>query len=97
MAKYGRLEIVRRFISNEFGSAVAIILYVFTIFAAGGLYTIFFIKVAPVFYDMIPASVYKDVILGFIYFIPLLIILMAILSLIQSGLKRYGYAGVEYR
>lgn len=93
MAGYEGLETLRSFIDNEEADAIPLILYVMGVIVGGALYTLFFIYIAPSFYGLIPASVYRVLFLGILYFIPLLILFIGILSMIKAGLKRYGFGG----
>ena len=81
---------MRSFICDEYGSAIPIILFLGGIFAAGGLYSLLFIVVAlPTLSALIPDSVFKTVILGIIYFAPLIILIVGVLALLLAGMKRH--------
>lgn len=89
---------LRPIVNNNYGSAIPIILYTFGLLGAGALYHLLFIQIGlPIFSPFIPTDLdpYRYVVLGIIYFLPLLILLMAIFSIIHAGLKRFILVGGE--
>lgn len=75
---------------NNIGSAVPLIFYVVTIIVCGALYTLFFLEVFyPNFLELVPASDSKTVITMIFYAIPLLVLLVGVIAVIRSGLKKY--------
>ena len=81
---------LRPLLDNTIASAVPLILYVVTILVCGALYTLFFLEIFyPLFLYMVPASDSKVVITMVFYAIPLLVVLVGVVSIIRSGLKKY--------
>ena len=80
---------MRKLTHNNYASAVPLILFFVAIFACGALYTFFFIDVGfPTFDSYIPASDAKVFIMMGLYAIPLIVLIVGIISLLKSGLKR---------
>ena len=80
---------LRRLWVDESASAVPVILFIVTLFACGGLYTLFFIEIGlPLFSGYIPAGDAKTFILMCIYAVPLFVIVVGVFSLLLAGLKR---------
>ena len=80
---------MRKILLDQDASAVPLILFVITIFACGGLYSLFFLEVAfPSFNSWIPDGDIKVVVLMCMYAIPLFVIVVGMLSLLLAGLKR---------
>jgi len=80
---------MRKLISNNRGSAIPLILFFLTIFVCGALYTFLFLEFAlPQFSSWIPDGDAKVFIMMGIYSIPLFIIVVGIIALLISGLKR---------
>lgn len=83
---------MRRFFSNNVGSAVPIILFAVTLVSVGALYTLFFIQFGiPTFGSWIPASDSKVFIMMCIYAMPLFILIVGVISLLKAGVKRSVY------
>jgi len=83
---------MRRFFSNNVGSAVPIILFAVTLVSVGALYTLFFIQFGiPTFGSWIPASDIKVFIMMCIYAMPLFILIVGVISLLKAGVKRSVY------
>ena len=79
----------RKLLTNKYGSAVPIILFLLAIMACGGLHTLFMLEIAfPLFEGYIPASDSKTFIMMCMYAIPLFVIVIGVISLVKSGLKR---------
>jgi len=76
--------------NNTEASAIPLILFVLGLFATGAVYTFCFIYIAPCFYDLVPNGMFKTLILGIIYFVPLVVLLVGVLSLLLSGIKKDG-------
>ena len=90
---------MRRLIKDQDASAVPLILFFLTIFGCGALYTLLFIEIGlPTFSHYIPNGDAKTFILMCIYAIPLFVLVVGVISLLLSGLKRdwnyYGGGGV---
>jgi len=68
--------------------AVPLILYMLGILAAGGMYTLCFIYIAPTLHDMIPDGYVKTTILGIILVVPLIILFVGAIALIIEGIKK---------
>jgi len=76
--------------TNNYCSAVPLILYVITVLFCGALYTLFFLEVFyPNFLSMVPASDSKTLITMILYSIPLLVLLIGLVVIIRAGLKKY--------
>jgi len=83
---------MKKILFNNYGSAVPLILFFMAIFACGALYTLFFVEFGyPTFDSYIPASDSKTFIMMCLYAIPLFIIILGVICLIKSGLKRTVY------
>ena len=86
--------VLKKFLKNNTGSAVPIILFILTIIGCGALYTLLFLQIAqPSFEHMIPNSDSKTFIMMIIYALPLMILITGVISLLQAGLKKYYYPG----
>jgi len=80
---------MRKIINNQYGSAIPLLLYVISIIGLGALYTLLFIEVAyPSLLYMVPESDSKIFIMMGMYSLPLLLIVIGVLALIKSGLKK---------
>ena len=80
---------MKKLLKNNEASAVPVILFVVTIIVCGALYTLFFIEIGfPSLSGFIPTSDSKTFIMMLIYSIPVLVILVGVISLLQSGMKR---------
>lgn len=85
---------MRKLKDNNIGSVVPVILFILTLFGAGGLYTLFFLEIAlPELSYLIPASDSKTFIFMIIYALPLIILIIGVFSLLKEGLKRTMYGG----
>lgn len=83
---------MRKLIENNTGSAVPLIVFAMTIFSCGALYTLFFIEVAiPEFLDYIPDSDAKTFLMMCIYAIPLFVLMVCVIGLLKTGLKKMIY------
>jgi len=83
---------MRKLSSNSCGSVVPLALYVLTIFGCGALYTLFFIEVGfPLLDSYTVASDAKTYIMMVIYATPLIVLIITMLALLLSGLKREGF------
>ena len=81
--------ITKGFSKDTTASGVAIILVVLTIIVCGAYYTLFFLEIGiPEFFDYIPASDSKTLIMMGIGAIPVIILLIGVLVLLKSGQKR---------
>jgi len=81
-----------KLLNNNIGSAVPVILYVLGIIGAGALYTLLIIEIGqPTFDSYIPAGDVKIFVMMMIYGIPLFILVVGVIALIRSGLKREVY------
>ena len=81
-----------KLLNNNIGSAVPVILYVLGIIGAGALYTLLIIEVGqPTFDSYIPSGDVKTFVMMMIYGIPLFILVVGVIALIRSGLKREVY------
>jgi len=80
---------MRELKNNTDGSAIPLILFVAGVFGTGAVYTLLFIVVAlPSFSVLIPDSVFKTIIIGIVYFAPLIVLVIGVLALILAGMKR---------
>ena len=80
---------MKSIISDDKASAVPVLLFGMTIIVCGALYSLFFIEIAiPSLSGFIPASDSKTFIMMFIYAIPLTVLLIGVLALLKSGIKR---------
>lgn len=80
---------MRKLISNNTGSVIPLILFFLVIFVCGALYTFLYIEFGlPLFNSWIPSSDAKTFIIMCIYSMPLIILIVGILWLLISGLKR---------
>ena len=83
---------LKNLLKNHEASAVPIILFFMAIFVCGALYTLFFVEIGyPTFDSYVPASDSKTFIMMCLYAIPLFIIIIGVICLIKSGLKRTVY------
>ena len=83
---------MKKILYNQQASAVPLILFFLAIFTCGALYTLFFVEVGfPTFNSYIPASDSKTFIMMCLYAIPLFILILGVICLIKSGLKREVY------
>lgn len=88
---------MRKLITNTYGSAVPLILYVLTILSCGALYTLFFVEVAyPSLLYMVPDSDSKTFIMMGMYAIPLFIIIIGVFAVIKEGIKESWRSGGYY-
>ena len=69
------------------GGAIPMILFVMGVFGAGGLYTLFFVIIAPSLMDLIPNSIFRILIMGIIYAIPMVILVVGFIALMLEGMK----------
>lgn len=77
-------------LDNNAGGSIPLILFLLGIVAFGGIYTLAFYIILPSLYTLIPNSVFKTVIIyGVIWFAPLVVIFVGILSLIIEGMKTH--------
>ena len=84
--------VLKKFLKNNTGSAVPIILFFMAIFVCGALYTLFFVEIGfPTFDSYVPASDSKTFIMMGLYAIPLFVLIVGVICLIKSGLKRTVY------
>ncbi len=74
--------------NNDDASAIPLILFILGLFGSGAVYSFCFIVIAPSLYDLIPDSMFKTLILGIIYFVPLVILIVGVLALLLSGMKK---------
>ena len=80
---------MKKFLNNDQGNAVPILLFLATIISVGALYTLFFIYIFfPGISPLVPASDSKTLIMMFLYAIPLVVMVVGVISLIMAGLKR---------
>ena len=85
---------MRKLKNNDSGSVVPLLLFIFTIFGAGALYTLFFTEFAlPNLDFLIPSSDSKVFIYMLIYALPLIILIVGVFALLKEGLKRTIYYG----
>ena len=78
---------------NNFGSVVPLALFILTIIGCGALYSLLFIEIGiPTFSYMIPEGDAKIYIMMVIYAVPLFVLIIGMLALFLSGLKRTRYA-----
>ena len=83
---------LKSFSKNHEASAVPLILFFMAIFLCGALYTLFFVEIGfPEFNSYIPASDSKTFIMMCLYAVPLFILILGVICLIKSGLKRTVY------
>ena len=79
----------RKLISDSYASAVPLIVFCFVIVGAGALYTLLILEVGqPVFDAYIPAGDVKTFVMMVIYSIPIFVLVVGVIWLIMSGLKR---------
>jgi len=80
---------MRNIWNNNEASAIPIILFVGGLLVSGLMYTVFFIMVAPSLFIFIPDSVYKTIIIyGFIWFLPMIILIVGVIALLISAQKK---------
>ena len=83
---------MRKIIHNNIASAVPLIMFFLAIFVCGAIYTLFFVEIGyPTFDSYVPASDTKTFIMMCLYAIPLFVIVIGVICLIKSGLKRTVY------
>ena len=83
---------MKQIINDTRASAIPVILYVLGIIGAGALYTLLIIEIGqPTFDSYIPAGDVKIFVMMMIYGIPLFILVVGVIALIRSGLKREVY------
>lgn len=83
---------MRKLSGDTGGSVVPLALYVLTIFGCGALYTLFFLEVGiPLFDSYTVASDAKTYIMMVVYATPLIVMVITMLALLISGLKREGF------
>jgi len=83
---------MKQIINDTRASAIPVILYVLGIIGAGALYTLLIIEVGqPTFDSYIPSGEVKTFVMMMIYGIPLFILVVGVIALIRSGLKREVY------
>lgn len=88
---------MRKITSNNYASAVPLILFILTILSCGALYTLFFVEVAyPSLLYMIPDSDSKTFIMMGMYAIPLFILLIGVFAVIKEGIKESWRSGGGY-
>jgi len=83
---------MKQLINNNKASAVPVIVFCLVLFAAGALYTLLILEIGqPTFDQYIPAGDVKTFVMMFIYGIPIFILVIGVIWLIRSGLKREVY------
>lgn len=84
---------MRTLTKDEHASAIPVILFILTIFVTGALYTLFFIEIGFPLLDMIPVptSPSRTLIMSLIYGIPLIVLIVGIISLWISAMKKDFY------
>jgi len=83
---------MKQIINDTRASAIPVILYVLGIIGAGALYTLLIIEIGqPTFDSYIPSGDVKTFVMMMIYGIPLFILVVGVIALIRSGLKREVY------
>ena len=85
---------MKKLLYNNNASAVPLIIFCLVIFGAGALYTLLILEVGqPLFDSYIPAGDVKTFVMMMIYGIPIFILVVGVIWLIRSGLKREVYEG----
>jgi hypothetical protein len=83
------MVIMKKFLSNLDGSAVPVILFVLAIIVCGALYTLFFVEIGiPEFDSYTSSGDPKTFIMMCIYAIPGIILVVGVICLVKTGLKR---------
>lgn len=79
----------KSFLRNNVASAIPLILFVLTIFSVGAVYTLLFIEFGfPTLSSFIPDSDLKTTLMLLLYSIPFFVLIVGVIALIVSGLKR---------
>jgi len=79
---------------NNHGSVIPLMLFILTIITAGALYSLLFITVGfETFSSYIPDGQYKTIILLMFRAIPGIVLIVGVIALLISGLKRRATAG----
>jgi len=80
---------MKRLIKDNQASAIPLIIFIFTIIASGALYTFFFLQFGlPQFDSYVPNSDSKTYIMMVFYAMPLFVLIIGVVALLKSGLKR---------
>ena len=72
---------------HDAGGAIPMILYTMGLLGSGGLYTLFFIIIAPSLTSLMPDSIFRIFIMGIIYTIPMIILVVGFIALMLEGMK----------
>ena len=79
---------------SNYGSVIPLMLFILTIITAGALYSLLFITVGfETFSSYIPDGQYKTIILLMFRAIPGIVLIVGVIALLISGLKRRVTAG----
>jgi len=79
---------------GRYGSVIPLMLFILTIITAGALYSLLFITVGfETFSSYIPDGQYKTIILLMFRAIPGIVLIVGVIALLISGLKRRATAG----
>ena len=79
---------------GKYGSVIPLMLFILTIITAGALYSLLFITIGfETFSSYIPDGQYKTIILLMFRAIPGIVLIVGVIALLISGLKRRVTAG----
>lgn len=83
---------MKKLINDTRASAIPVILCILGIIGAGALYTLLIIEIGqPTFDEYIPSGDVKTFVMMMIYGIPLFILVVGVIAIVRSGLKREVY------